>query len=92
MTRRTAGWIWIICAALNFASAALYLWPEPIMLFFINARAGCWPWSPSDVEFHQGMTICPDQRAHGFIELPPPSKHAPAGPLYYHPAASPKGI
>ena len=23
------------------------------------------PWSPRDVEYHDGMTICPGQRAHG---------------------------
>jgi hypothetical protein len=34
-----------------------------------NYMAGCFG-APEDVEFHQGMTICPGQTAHGAIVLP----------------------
>lgn len=33
--------------------------------FWINAWYGCYPWSPKEVPFHQGMTICPGQTAVG---------------------------
>jgi hypothetical protein len=35
-----------------------------------NAIAGCYPWSPKTVIFHQGMTICPGQTT---TILPPTS-------------------
>lgn len=35
-----------------------------------NAASGCYPWSPKEVEFHQGMTICPSQSARFTIEVP----------------------
>jgi hypothetical protein len=41
-----------------------------LVIFAINAAGGCYPWSPKDVEFHQGMTLCPGQTAHGTIKLP----------------------
>lgn len=30
---------------------------------FGNIAAGCTPWSPKQVEFQQGMTLCPGQSA-----------------------------
>ena len=41
-----------------------------LVIFAINAAGGCYPWSPKDVAFHQGMTLCPGQTAHGTIKLP----------------------
>jgi len=35
-----------------------------------NIAAGCMPWAPTEVEFHQGMTICPGQTAKGFMIMP----------------------
>ena len=34
-----------------------------IVLLVLNARAGCYPWSPREVEYHDHMTLCPGQRA-----------------------------
>lgn len=31
--------------------------------FYINGRAGCWPWSPAEVDYSEGMTLCPGQSA-----------------------------
>jgi hypothetical protein len=53
--------------ALIVAAIAAMVW---LILLAINAAGGCYPWSPKDVEFHQGMTLCPGQTAH--IELPQP--------------------
>jgi len=49
---------------------------ERIDIFIINAKAGCWPWSPRVVEFRQGMTLCPGQstRVDGMITVPFPTK------------------
>jgi hypothetical protein len=41
-----------------------------LVIFAYNAAGGCYPWSPKDVAFHQGMTLCPGQTAHGTIKLP----------------------
>jgi hypothetical protein len=35
-----------------------------------NAVDGCYPWSPKEVEFRQGMTLCPGQSAMGDIGVP----------------------
>lgn len=48
----------IFLAGMNLGGGA-----GAIGLLIINARGGCYPWSPSEVEFHQGMTICPGQTA-----------------------------
>lgn len=57
----------LVLIALNIA---VLIWPQDVRLLVINARAGCFPWSPKEVEFKQGMTICPGQRAIHIIELP----------------------
>lgn len=44
-------------------------------LFLINARAGCWPWSPKVVAYKPGMTLCPGQTAVMRIELPNNGDH-----------------
>ena len=49
-------------AALLAAVDTVVLWPQ-IRLLAVNARAGCFPWSPPVVEFRQGMNICPGQVA-----------------------------
>lgn len=41
-------------------------------IFFINASAGCYPWSPKEVPFHQGMTLCPGQTAVGSFTMQTP--------------------
>lgn len=51
-------------AAMLLVDAAMVVFGARIALFVINASAGCWPWSPGDVEYHDGMTICPGQSAH----------------------------
>jgi hypothetical protein len=51
----------------------IYVHREEWRLLYINARAGCYPWSPAEVEFHEGMTICPGQRARGRIIIIPPT-------------------
>lgn len=33
----------------------------------VSVMAGCYPWSPKTVSFHQNMTICPGQSAIGNI-------------------------
>ena len=40
----------------------------PLAVFIDNYNSGCIG-APKDVEFHQGMTICPGQTAHGLIVL-----------------------
>ena len=41
---------------------------QHVILFFINASYGCWPWSPKVVEYKPGMTLCPGQTAVAHIE------------------------
>jgi hypothetical protein len=50
--------VWTFAAAMPFAGT----WAA---LLFINARAGCFPWSAAEVEYHPRMTICPGQTARG---------------------------
>lgn len=45
----------------------------PVRLFFINAQYGCWPWSPAEVFYRDGMTLCPGQTARIKIPLPAPT-------------------
>lgn len=62
--KRLRRWLHAIVIIVNLGSASLFLyeiWP--------NASAGCFPWSPAEVEFYQGMTLCPHQRARVTIPL-----------------------
>ena len=36
-----------------------------------NAIGGCYPWSPAEVEYHEGMTLCPGQTTLIKIEVTP---------------------
>lgn len=57
----------------SFSAAVL-----PLIFFVLvligNASAGCYPWSPKEIEFHQGMTICPGQSAVGRLIISPTSQ------------------
>jgi hypothetical protein len=75
MIRRFFLWapiIWLGAAAT--IAANLYLLREPIFVFYVNARAGCWPWSPREVEYHDGMMICPGQSARATIIITFPQR------------------
>ena len=66
----------LVAAAVLMLSAGL-LAGSSAGLIASNALAGCWPWSPKVVEFYQGMTLCPGQRAvfRGVIKFDgPPGK------------------
>lgn len=52
---------WVILGIGWACLIALLAIDLPRML--INASAGCWPWSPRVVEYHDNMTLCPGQRA-----------------------------
>ena len=67
----------LVSAALLAAVDTVVLWPQ-IRLLAVNARAGCFPWSPPVVEFKQGMNICPGQVARLMV---PPLPVLPAEPL-----------
>lgn len=87
------GWLRIGALALIvlvFFSASA--WPS-LRIFYINARAGCWPWSPKMVEYHRGMTLCPGQSAMGTIMLPLISRPGPKlPPLPPIPSTLPPGV
>lgn len=61
-----------------FATAAVLMCFDLILLYFrndlallwINARGGCYPWSPREVEYHDHMTLCPGQTARMHIPIP----------------------
>jgi hypothetical protein len=40
------------------------------LLVAANLSAGCTPWAPAEVEFKQGMTLCPGQSAKGTFTIP----------------------
>ena len=63
-------WLLMICAVMLIFDAAMAIYPTEIVLLWINAQAGCYPWSPKEVEFKQGMTLCPGQNAKMTIEIP----------------------
>ena len=66
--------IFIICGLLLIFNAAMIFWPRQIARLLINARAGCFPWSPREVEYHDGMTIFPGQSARMTIIIAIPKK------------------
>jgi hypothetical protein len=67
MTTRVRIAIMIALALFGAVDGAVIVLHERIAHFILNARDGCWPWSPADVEYHDGMTICPGQTAHGTV-------------------------
>jgi hypothetical protein len=56
--------------------ATLFYGRERVALFVLNGWHGCWPWSPKEVTFYQGMTLCPGQtaRAEFNVEIVPPKE------------------
>ena len=66
--------IFIICGLLLIFNAAMIFWPQTVVLFLINARAGCFPWTPPEVEYREGMTLCPGQSARMTIIIALPKK------------------
>lgn len=74
--RRDGGFVSVL-SGMTAAVQLLLLWQTyPVArldaeLFYINAQAGCYPWSPAIVEYHDGMTICPGQGARMRIDLTP---------------------
>jgi hypothetical protein len=60
MRRKTLLVIVLLSTVVNLA---VVFFRKDVALFYINARAGCWPWSPKVVPYHEGMTICPGQAA-----------------------------
>lgn len=57
---------WIRWVSFAAGTAVLLLLLASI---YDNLSSGCFG-APKDVEFKQGMTICPGQTAHGTITLP----------------------
>jgi hypothetical protein len=51
------------------ANVGLFFFGPQVALFYINAKGGCFPWSPAEVEYYDGMTICPGQSARMTIPL-----------------------
>jgi hypothetical protein len=44
--------------------ASLLPW---LFIIALNLGAGCPPWAPSVVEYHDGMTLCPGQSARFWV-------------------------
>lgn len=68
--KRTFSRIWLV--ALLFIAAGdvmAVVFRKEIALIVINAKGGCYPWSPREVEYHDGMTLCPGQSARTRIEI-----------------------
>lgn len=66
LKRRTRAALLAI-AALMVAADLLLFFRDEAFVFYLNAKAGCWPWSPKVVDYHEGMTICPGQSARATI-------------------------
>ncbi len=62
--------IWGTTLALLGINAALLLAHDRLALLLINARGGCYPWSPPEVEYHDGMTLCPGQAVRVPFAIP----------------------
>lgn len=54
--------------ALNVALTAVVCLHDRIYLLALNARHGCYPWSPAVVPHRDGMNLCPGQST--FVHLP----------------------
>jgi hypothetical protein len=62
---------WVIAVAwlLICVSLGIILGPRGY-LFIVNARGGCYPWSPKQVPYQDNMTLCPGQSATMHIIIP----------------------
>lgn len=67
----------IVLAVNVVLSVSWWVGPQYTLLFFMNASAGCYPWSPKTVPFHQHMTLCPGQETTVPVELAPPADDQP---------------
>jgi len=54
----------IVATTLTALGIALVLRGREIVLLAINASAGCYPWSPKVVPYHDDMMLCPGQQTH----------------------------
>lgn len=72
----------ILAACVIFAiEFGAMVFHDRVRLLVANARAGCFPWAPAEVEYHPGMTLCPGQSARAYVLVPFPWDHrAPALP------------
>ncbi len=61
------------CLAL---AATLALLALPAINVARNVAVGCYPWSPAEVEYHEGMVRCPGQRIIWTIQVAPPEPRA----------------
>jgi hypothetical protein len=52
---------------------------QNVALFIVNAFGGCFPWSPRDVQYYPGMTLCPGQTAHTVIVIEVPASKGDRG-------------
>lgn len=62
-------WAAVAMVALN---VVIWAWGPQIVLLVINAKCGCFPWSPKEVPYKPGMTICPGQTAIVTVTVPVP--------------------
>jgi len=72
-------WLLWLCLALCCVNTALILCRDGIARLWVNAEAGCWPWSPAEVEYRDGMTICPGQSVHATIVIIVPQERRDGG-------------
>lgn len=65
----------VILLSLNLftlaCNAAWFTARDKIYLFIINAKCGCFPWSPKVVPYKPGMTLCPGQTAIMEVNIKP---------------------
>jgi hypothetical protein len=54
-------WLRLFAVALLAVDALVWWFGPRAYLLIINAKGGCYPWSPSVVEYHDHMTVCPWQ-------------------------------
>jgi hypothetical protein len=62
---------WVIALAwmFIFVCMGMILGPRGYLLI-VNARGGCYPWSPKQVPYQDNMTLCPGQSATMRIIIP----------------------
>jgi hypothetical protein len=67
MTRRTNSVLfYAACAMVAVLSACAIIFEDDLTALVANARAGCFPWAPAEVEWPKGSpppTLCPGQFA-----------------------------
>jgi hypothetical protein len=54
---------------LVFVLALLAVNRQQVFLLALNARYGCFPWSPAVVDYKPGMTLCPGQSTRVTVPL-----------------------